>query len=124
MPKYTVPLKNGVTELEEGTVVMLDTHDLVFIQDGSFMYPITCAFSPWKDHYVVKVYEECEISPAEPILPQSIGAILKSTRNPSWYMIRVSDTEWYSSSDQGCCFNSEAVRELSHNYVYVLSEGI
>ena len=120
-----VPLKNGTGELEVGTVVTYNEASLpVYVADGGFRSTVTGAIIPWLNgHYISRVFKQVDLPEPKVTLPKNIGAILRSTINPRWYMIRVSDTHWYGSHSVENVTNAQALEFMAFEYIYVAFDG-
>ena len=120
-----VPLKNGTGELEEGTVVTYNEASLpVYVADGGFRSTITGVIVPWLNgQYITQVFKQVDLPESKVTIPKNIGAILRSTINPRWYMIRVSDTHWYGSHSVENVTNAQALEFLAFENIYVACDG-
>ena len=121
-----VPLKNGTGELEVGTVVTYNEASLpVYVADGGFRSTVTGAIIPWLNgHYISRVFKQVDLPEPKVTLPKNIGAILRSTINSHWYMIRVSDTHWYGSYSVENVTNAQALEFMAFEYIYVAYDGL
>lgn len=121
-----VPLKNGAGELEEGTVVTYNEASVpVYVADGGFRNTVTGVIIPWLNgQYITQVFKQVDLPEPKFTIPKNIGAILRSTINSHWYMIRVSDTHWYSSYSVENVTNAQALEFLAFENIYVAYDGL
>lgn len=121
-----VPLKNGTGELEEGTVVTYNESSLpVYVADGGFRSTVTAAIVPWSNgQYISRVFKQVDLPEPKITIPKNIGAILRSTINSHWYMIRVSDTHWYGSHSGENVTNAKALEIMAFENIYVAYDGL
>lgn len=121
-----VPLKNGTGELEEGTVVTYNEASIpVYVADGGFRNTATGVITPWSnEHYISQVFKQTDLPEPKVTIPKNIGAILRSTINSHWYMIRVSNTHWYGSNSVENVTNAQALEIMAFECVYVAYDGL
>ena len=121
-----VPLKNGTGELEEGTVVTYNEASVpVYVADGGFRSTVTGVIVPWSNgQYISRVFKQVDLPEPKVTIPKNIGAILRSTINPRWYMIRISNALWYVSTPVEYVTNEKALVFMSFKNIYVAYDGL